>query len=76
MESHVPKRQERVILRDGRRHGETLEKGDRLSVYNSLRGHACCWLSRLLTVQTFKVRRNIFRLTFYNRVFLTATLGR
>lgn len=41
MESHVPKRQERMILRDGRRHGETLEKGDRLSMYNSLRGHAC-----------------------------------
>lgn len=29
MESHVPKRQERRILRDGRRQGETLGKADK-----------------------------------------------
>lgn len=56
--------------------GKTLEKQIRPSVHSSLRGHAYCWLSRLLTMQTFKVRRNIFKLTFYNRLFLTAMLGR
>lgn len=38
MESHVPKRQERRILRDRRRQGETLEKGDKTFCAPQLEG--------------------------------------